>query len=288
MKELVQTISARRSVWWAGVGRVGRIVQVDPVAEASQLPRRFGPGEPSPHDRDASISHPCPRSPGTTSCGGRPWARPPSGSRRQELHGLVQRDVVGRHALRKRGVQLPVLHVRSVTTVQQLHRLPVLRVCAHCAEGLGPGAASSSLGLREELQGPLERDRVDVVGLLQGAEVSVVNHVRPVPSDPGPYRFIAFRMRTQVAGKRQKAECDVERNLVRAHALGQRSPLRFLAVLRLLAELHERPESTGPDVHGQAGLRVCSDRTLRTLAVGHEFGRLLDREVCRREVIPVW
>ena len=92
-------------------------------------------------------------------------------------------------------------------------------------------------------------------------------------------------MRPQITRQGQKTQGDLQRDLVRGHALGERSPLGFFPVLRLLTELHEWPEATGPDVYRKTRLRIAPDGLVCPLPVRDELGCLLRRKIRGREVL---
>ena len=113
------------------------------------------------------------------------------------------------------------------------------------------------------------------------------------PSEVRHDRFIVVGVQAELARQREQLQRILERHARFGHARLQRRTLRFLGLrgafllarrLGRLAKLHVRAIATGHQVDVLTRRRIHAERARALGLRAHQFQRLLDREIRRRDV----
>src|SRR5262249_44719234 len=167
---------------------------------------------------------------------------PAAGARVAQPHRLLQRDGVGRHVGRQRGVDAIVADIGAIAAVLDHDRPALVGMIAERAAGVGaeaPLAWPLGLLLLDQGHRAVEPDREHVVAVREVGVGLAVLHVGTEAADAGQDRLAVVGMLADLARQREEAERAGEIDVVGRHALGQAGALGLLALDRL-AELQIR------------------------------------------------
>src|SRR5262245_29240976 len=152
---------------------------------------------------------------------------------------LFERDGVGRHVGRQRGVDAVVAHIRAIAAALDHDRSALVGVVAERAAGIGAEAAlARALGLLllDQRDRAVEPDGEHVVAVREVGVGLAVLHVGAEAADAGQDRLAVVGMLADLARQREQAERAGEIDVVGRQPLGQAGALGLLALDRL-AEL---------------------------------------------------
>src|SRR5262249_15383713 len=183
------------------------------------------------------------------------------GARVDQPHRLLQRDGVGRHVGRQRGVDAIVADIWTIATVLDHDRPALVGMIAERAAGVGaeaPLAWALGLLLLDQGHRAVEPDREHVVAVREVGVGLAVLHVGTEAADAGQDRLAVVGMLADLARQREEAERAGEIDVVGRHALGQAGAVGLLALDRL-AELQIRPEAAGAQRHLETGRRILAE-----------------------------
>ena len=129
--------------------------------------------------------------------------------------------------------------------------------------GIAAAAPARTLRLLgdDQVDGPIGADRQDFVVAPDIGVGALMLHVRSVSPDPGHDRLAGLRVFGDLAWQREQAKRQFQIDIAGRSALGNGGAFGLLAILLLLAELHEGAEAPVADADFQTGLRIRSQNS---------------------------